>query len=342
MGSNSVLFLMSAPDDVAAIAIGRNEGERLKRCLRSLEGQAAELIFVDSGSTDGSAAFAESIGVTVVELDMSKPFSMARARNAGAAKARERLPHVNFLQFVDGDCEVRPDWIPEARAFLEAHPDVVAVCGRRRERFPEASIYNAMCDIEWNTPVGEAKATGGDVLMRAEAFFAAEGFNEALIAGEEPELCFRLRQAGGNIHRIDQEMTLHDANIHRFGMWWKRNVRCGYGSSDVRHRWKGKMPADEIPFQSIVRSTPIWSIGWLMFSILLAVFHPALIFVGAGVWGLQAVRIAQSVRHRTESVKVAAAYGFFTLIGKWAQWSGILKYHSDRRKGKVITLIEYK
>ncbi len=327
---------------VGVVTIGRNEGERLKRCLNSLKDRGLTLVYVDSGSTDGSVDFARSLGVEGVELDMSKPFSMARGRNTGSQQLRDRDQPPAFIQFVDGDCEVQPDWIATAKAFLDANPDAVAVCGRRRERFPDASIYNAMCDIEWNTPVGEAKATGGDVLMRAEAFHAAGGFNEALIAGEEPELCFRLRQAGGKIHRIDAEMTLHDANIHRFGMWWKRNVRCGYGSSDVRHRWKGKMPADEIPFRSIVRSAPVWSLGWLVFTLLLTWIHPALLLVGIAAWCVQALRITKSVWMRAAKPGAALAYGVFTLIGKWPQMLGILRYQNDLRLKKVITLIEYK
>lgn len=333
---------MTAAGDVAAVAIGRNEGERLKRCLRSLRGQAASLIFVDSGSTDGSAEFARSMGVEVVELDMSKPFSMARARNAGAARALELRPALQFLQFVDGDCEVQPDWIPTARAFLEEHPEVVAVCGRRRERFPEASIYNAMCDIEWNTPVGGAKSTGGDVLMRAGAFVSAGGFNEALIAGEEPELCFRLRQAGGNIHRIDHEMTLHDANIHRFGMWWKRNVRGGYGAADVVSRLKGNTETKNIPFHALVKSAPIWSIGWATLTLFLCMIHPGFLLFGISIWFVQAYRITQTVIKRAPCFKHAMAYGLFTLIGKWPQVVGIIKYICDVRQNKVITLIEYK
>ena len=68
---------------VGAVAIGRNEGERLRRCLTSLLQQIARVVYVDSGSRDDSVAVAQSLGVKVVVLDTSAPFSAARARNAG-------------------------------------------------------------------------------------------------------------------------------------------------------------------------------------------------------------------------------------------------------------------
>lgn len=178
---------------VGLVAIGRNEGERLKRCLRSAKPQVEALVYVDSGSTDDSVAFARSLGVHVVELDTSVPFTAGRARNEGAKRLREAMPDVQFVQFVDGDCELDSAWIGRALAELAARPRAAIVCGRRRERFPEASVYNRLCDIEWATPIGQAAACGGDFMVRLGAFEQMNGFSPDLIAGEEPDLCFRLR-----------------------------------------------------------------------------------------------------------------------------------------------------
>ena len=181
---------------VGLVAIGRNEGQRLRQCLVSATDKVARVVYVDSGSTDGSLELARSLGADTVELDLSIPFTAARARNEGFARLLELAPDIEFVQFVDGDCEVVDGWIDRAYNELAAKPEVAAVCGRRRERYPEASIYNQLCDIEWDTPVGETKACGGDSMMRASAFQQVEGFNPALIAGEEPEMCVRLRQKG--------------------------------------------------------------------------------------------------------------------------------------------------
>ena len=181
---------------IGIVAIGRNEGERLKSCLRSVVGTAGRVVYVDSGSTDRSVDAARAIGADVVALDMQVPFTAARARNEGLRRLRRGSPNLAYVQFIDGDCEIIAGWLERAAAFLDTHPDVALVCGRRHERYPKGSIYNMLCDIEWDTAVGEAKACGGDVLMRIDALEAVNGYRADLIAGEEPELCVRLRIAG--------------------------------------------------------------------------------------------------------------------------------------------------
>ena len=74
--------------DIGVVAIGRNEGERLRRCLTAIP-QGQTIIYVDSGSTDGSQDFARGMGLTVVDLDPGQRFTAARARNAGLAVVRQ-------------------------------------------------------------------------------------------------------------------------------------------------------------------------------------------------------------------------------------------------------------
>lgn len=208
---------------IDAIVIGRNEGQRLIDCLSSLQAAGMRrLIYVDSGSTDGSTDAARAAGAEVIALDMTRPFTAARARNAGLERIAEDRDLPDFVHFVDGDCQLQPGWLQVAADFLADHPQVVVVCGRRRERHPRASVYNRLCDLEWDTPVGEELACGGDALMRTQALLAVGGFRDDLIAGEEPELCLRLRRAGGQIWRLDHEMVLHDAAMTRFSQWWRR------------------------------------------------------------------------------------------------------------------------
>ena len=180
---------------IGVVAIGRNEGERLRRCLRSIPSDVP-VVYVDSASTDDSVEFARSTLATVVELDMAKPFSAARARNEWFGSLLEHCPDITFVQFVDGDCELEPHWRDRAKNFFESQPRIAAVCGRRRERYPNASLYNRMCDEEWNTPTGQADACGGDAMIRVRAFVDVGGYDAMMIAGEEPELCSRLRAAG--------------------------------------------------------------------------------------------------------------------------------------------------
>ncbi len=334
------------------VAIGRNEGERLKRCLTSLVREGGPVVYVDSGSTDGSADFARGIGVDVVVLDTSGGFTMARGRNAGWRRLLETHPHLEWVHFIDGDCELVEGWFDKAAAFATSRPDLAAVCGRRRERFPRASVYNLLCEIEWNTPVGEAKASGGDVLMRVEALRAAGGFNECLIAYEEPDLCRRLRNAGWKIWRLDGDMTLHDANIHRLGQWWKRHERAGYGVSFIAGLCRSE--GDEAAarqFDQQVKSSRHWVLGvtvalvagLLVGTFLLGAIGAALAVVAvAGIVFAQALRIAKGIRPRCPDSTAAVVYGVFTMLAKIPQTLGQRRYAKDRAMGKKAQIIEYK
>jgi glycosyltransferase involved in cell wall biosynthesis len=222
-------------------------------------GRGLPVVYVDSKSSDGSPDLARSMGAEVVALDMSIPFCAARARNEGFARLMQICPEATYVQFVDGDCEVAPSWLDRAQAELEAQPGTAAVCGRRRERHPEASIYNRLADLEWDTPIGETKSVGGDSLMRVAAFEEAGGFDATVAAGEEPELCQRMREKGWKIYRIDAEMTVHDSAMLHFGQWWTRAVRSGYGAMDVATRFRrGKQGL----FVDQVRRARKWAVGW--------------------------------------------------------------------------------
>jgi GT2 family glycosyltransferase len=311
---------------IGAIVIGRNEGARLIACLEVLAG-FAPLIYVDSGSTDGSVDAAQARGARVVELDMSLPFTAARARNAGLAV----LPNdLELVQFLDGDCVVQEGWLDKAQAFLAQHPDVAVVCGRRREMYPDESVYNAMIDDEWDTPVGEALACGGDALVRVDALRAVEGYREDLIAGEEPELCLRLRQAGWRIWRLDAEMTAHDAQITRFGQWWKRTKRAGHAFAEGA-ALHGAPP--ERHWVAQTRRALIWGAGLPLFVVFAAIFLAPAGLLLMLIYPLQIVRLA-----RRSSVSRAC----FSVLGKFAEASGALSYYWRQLTGVKKRLIEYK
>ncbi len=323
---------------IGIIAIGRNEGERLRTCLASVVGQG-RVVYVDSGSTDGSVAMARSMGADVVELDLSTPFTAARARNAGFERLTSLEPDVAHAQFVDGDCEVVAGWLDRAASELEQNEKLGVVCGRRRERHPEATLYNRLCDIEWNTPVGEAKACGGDAMIRAAAFRAAGGYDPSLIAGEEPEMCVRLRANGWKIARIDAEMTLHDAAMTRFGQWWTRNVRAGHAYAEGASM-HGRPPERHGAKQ--VRSNWVW--GLLVPALILALAWP-LPLVSAVLllaYPLMWARVFRGERRRGRTMCDARAYSMFVLLGKIPQAMGQLKFAWSRLRGTRSALIEYK
>ena len=330
----------SAPSSPATVQcgvvmIGRNEGERLRRCLDSCA-DTSPRVYVDSNSTDGSRELARAKGVDVVELDVSRGFTAARARNAGARRLQELAPDIEFVMFVDGDCEIVPGWLPAALDALRARPDVVAVCGRRRERHPEASIFNRLCDIEWNTPPGEARAFGGDVVLRVAALRAAGGYRDDLIAGEEPELCVRLRERGGRILRLDRDMTWHDAAMTRFGQWWKRNVRSGHAFAEGA-ALHGAPP--ERHFVAETRRAVLWG-GALPLLILLASLAQPWLLLLLLVYPLQWMRVG--ARLARDGRPVPWSYAAFLLLGRFPEAQGVFKLWIGRLLGHRSGLIEYK
>lgn len=321
---------------IGVVVIGRNEGDRLARCLGSVLSAASQVVYVDSGSSDGSVALAAAAGATVRPLDLRRPFTAARARNEGVACLRKLLPTTEFIQFVDGDCEVVPGWLAAASAFLDDHPEVAAVCGRRRERHPERSIYNRLCDIEWDTPVGEARACGGDVLLRSAALQQVGGYRDDLIAGEEPELCLRLRARGWRVWRLDVEMTLHDAAITRFGQWWTRCKRAGFAYGEGA-RLHGAPP--ERHWVRECRSAWLWGATLpLAISLTTLIAGPAGFFA-LGLYPLQMAKVGWRLPERGGIRWVRA---FFLVVGKFPEAQGLVKSWLAHVRKERAQLIEYK
>lgn len=324
---------------LGVVVIGRNEGERLMRCIESAQATPHVLVYVDSGSTDGSAERVRGLGHTVVELDMSLPFCAARARNEGFRALLRLSPGLRFVQFVDGDCELRSDWLAVARARLEEVPDLAIVCGRRREREPERSLYNRLCDIEWDTPVGWTSACGGDFLVRAAAFEQVGGFDDTVVAGEEPELCHRLIEKGYRIERLDREMTLHDAAMYRFSQWWRRAARAGYAFALVA--WLHRR-SDRRPWARQVISILAWS-GFGVVISALALAWDVRFALGLIAYPLLALKIYRSLRrHRGLPASDARAYAVACVIGKFAELQGVLRAVRDLLFRRSRTIMEYK
>lgn len=321
--------------DVGLVAIGRNEGDRLRRCLRSVP-PGVPIVYVDSASSDGSVAFARSIGVEVLELDLSRPFTAARARNEGynrlRALADEAGGSLEFVQFVDGDCELEIGWLNVARRTMADDPHLAVVCGRRRERYPEASFYNRLCHEEWDTPIGPAAACGGDALISMAAFDDVSGYDSALIAGEEPEMCHRLRHAGWTIRRIDAPMTIHDAAMHRPRQWWLRAVRSGFGYAQV-WRATARGGGDGLYAREVVRALG-WTVGVPVLACMLAlVLGPIGLLAAPALWVMQFARLA-----RRQGMRIGA----HMLVGKFAETLGIARYAVAALRGRGQEAIFYK
>ena len=315
---------------VGFVVIGRNEGERLGQSLRTLRAVSDQVVYVDSGSTDGSVHLACDLGAIAIELDDSAPHTAARGRNAGFREARERFPACEYVQFIDGDCILEPGWLESATKFLDTNPKAAIACGRRIEAHPDESFYNRLIDEEWNTPIGRADYSGGDALVRACAFEQIGGFRPELKAGEEPEMTTRLRAAGWEIWRIDAPMTIHDARIHRFGQWWTRSVRGGYGYAEV---WSTTGQLPRRVFDAQLRRAFFWTLGLplVVMVVALIVREPLLLLALPAIYGAQILRIAVRRGLSFRSVQSAA----MILLAKLPESIGALSYFLGRKSNRL-------
>jgi glycosyltransferase involved in cell wall biosynthesis len=316
---------------VGIVVIGRNEGERLRICLQSTSNGCA-IVYVDSNSTDGSVELARQYAADVVPLDMTRSFTAARARNVGARRLLQLYPALQYVQFVDGDCELESTWLDTAASFLDNHPRVAVVCGRRRERYRDATFYNRLCDQEWDTPIGRSLACGGDAMIRISALLEVDFYDDAIVAGEEPELCSRMRARGWGIWRLAAPMTVHDAAMHSFHQWWRRAVRGGFGYAQVWHKTT-RSSSSAVYGRELARAVG-WTLGVPLLAILLAAF-----FGPIGLLAVPAVWLAQFFQLSSRHGIAQAAH---LLVGKAAECAGALIYATGVVSGRDYRPAGYK
>ena len=331
----------SAGLSLSVVVIGHNEGQRLVRCLKSIRCirgfEKIQLIYADSASTDGSAELAAQYGAEVVVVYPERP-TAAIGRNAGWRRASEE-----FVLFLDGDTELHPDYPRAAFDAMTADCQICAVWGHRREMHPDQSIYNRVLDLDWVYAPGFMEACGGDVLMRRSALIRAGGYDEQLIAGEEPELCRRLRAQGYSILHIDHPMTRHDLDITRWSQYWKHGRRAGYAYAQVSDRFKSTGD----PFWRMdARRGIILGSFWGLSLIAALAASIRYLYLPMTIWFClfmtASFRSAWKARWKSNNAMTLILYGSHSHLRHLQILVGQLQYHLDKRSGKQRNIIEYK
>jgi cellulose synthase/poly-beta-1,6-N-acetylglucosamine synthase-like glycosyltransferase len=327
------------PARVAVVVIGRNEGERLRACLQSvlaMQHPALDLVYVDSASTDASVALAASLGARTIVL--SGPTTAARGRNAGW-----RSTDAPYVLFLDGDTVLDPAFVSRNLDRF-ADPSIAGIAGDRRETRTDDSIYNAIFDLDWNAPAGDALYFGGDALVRRAALEAVGGYNERLIAGEEPDLCRRMRERGYRILHVAEPMTRHDLAMHHFRQYWRRSLRTGHAYAEVSSiyastadpLWR-RESRNNIARGLFWASAPLVSIG------LAAALRSWLPLAAFGVTaGALIARTARKLRRRQLPPRLLLAYSLHSHLQQVPILAGQLRYWTRRHAAQRASLIEYK
>jgi GT2 family glycosyltransferase len=329
------------PIRVAVVVIGRNEGERLRACLDSVLAMdyprdLFDILYVDSASTDDSIALVESLGVRTIALDGRT--TAARGRNAGWTQTS-----APFVLFLDGDTLLHPLFVRNALPHFQ-DPSIAGVFGDRREMRTADSIYNALFDLDWNTQPGFTLYFGGDALVRREALVEVDGYNESLIAGEEPEMCRRMRERGYRILHVAEPMTGHDLAMHTFAQYWRRSLRTGHAYAEISALYSNT--ADPLwsaeSHRNVVRGL-FWlaaPAGCAVASIALRSWLPIGLFAAGAV--AVGARSATRASAKTRSPRLLLAYALHSHLQQVPIFLGQLRFWLERRKGRRSAIIEYK
>ncbi len=328
---------------LSVVVIGRNEGERLDRCLASViatipSALLAELVYVDSGSKDGSPQRAREAGARVIELVSEAP-SAAMGRNAGW-----RTSKGEFVLFLDGDTVLRSGFVGRALEAMEIDRRLAAVWGHRREIHTERSVFNRILDLDWIYAPGFTDFCGGDALMRRAALAEVDGYDATLIAGEEPELCRRLRGHGWLVLHIDAPMTGHDLDMRHLHQYWKRSVRAGYAYAEVAQRFAGTVdPLWAAERRSNLVRGSCWFLSPLMalgVGLLFRTWIPLAFWVFLLL--ILALRSGWHARWKTPSVSTLFWYGIHSHLQQIPILVGQVQFTLNRRRGRMQRLIDYK
>jgi glycosyltransferase involved in cell wall biosynthesis len=327
---------------VSVVVIGRNEGERLARCLVSIRamdttGFAVELIYVDSGSTDDSVVLAQSFEAKVVALQAERP-SAASGRNAGWRVAKGET-----VLFLDGDTVLHPEFVRNSLLDL-AETSVAIVWGHRREMFPERSIYNRVLDLDWVYAPGPSLFCGGDALFRREALERTSGFDDTLIAGEEPELCRRIAALGYAIKHVDRPMTGHDLAMTRWSQYWKRATRAGHAYAEVSAQLGKRGEVFWVEDARRNRNRALTLIVLPVVAFVLAIFLRSVwpVVAVVGLLLLLSLRSAWKARWKGGSASTLFFYGVHSHLQQVPIFLGQRQFQRNRKRGERQTLLEYK
>lgn len=319
--------------EIGVVIIGINVERYLADCIRSVHSadyprELLKIVYVDGGSRDSSVRIARAFeGVEVIELKDRHP-TPGRGRNAGWKTLATPL-----IQFMDADTVLHPDWFQRAFAALD---DLnTAVCGHRREKYPAKNVYHRFTEMEWHYETGPCRYFGGEVLVRRSVLETTGGFDEDLVAGEDPELSYRIRRNGWQILRIDAPMSIHDINMTTFRQYLKRAFRSGYAYAEIALRFirnPEKMWLKEsiritvkalLPIGLVIAGILTGNTGWGILLGLLILFRPLFNFG----------RLQQGSQQPWGTVLLYAGH---TALVVYPQFWGMTRYLWGRATGRPL------
>lgn len=222
---------------VKALNEERRIGACLQAALAAVQGLDAEVLLVDSLSTDRTVELARRHPVRIVQFDRAADRGCGAAVELGWRHARGE-----FVYLLDADMLLQPGFPARALAWLQAHPQVAAVSGNLvdtaqrtladQQRLRAAAALTAPRDVD--------ELGGGGLYRRSAVEQAGYLGHRSLAAYEEAELGVRLRALGWRLVRLPEVAVLHEG--HAESDWqmlvrlW-RNGRAKSGAVFIKSAW---------------------------------------------------------------------------------------------------------
>ncbi len=243
-----------AKPSISVIISAKNEAAYIESCLKSLLAQKTrknfEIILVDNNSSDNTYRLAQKIAKEDprVRVFREKKAGMGcpYGRNRGAKES-----HAEVLLFTDADCTFTPDWVEKMAAPLldwkKQRVPLGAVGGQTLSELPKgrkmalAERYADVLFHEWEKdsfsefPGFLPWAPTCNLGVRRELFEALGCFDDNLVAGYDPDFCWRLVMSGFTIAYIPDAVLFHKRRTSVKKFLGQMNTYSFYNSKLLAH-----------------------------------------------------------------------------------------------------------
>lgn len=324
-----------------------NGRQTLPDCLKALERQTHppdEVIVVDDGSTDDTAAVATQFEVTVLAQMKAGP---ATARNRGTRAARGEI-----VLFTDADCAPAADWVERMLAPF-ADPGVVGAKGEYRTHQQElvARFVQQEYQDRYDRMATQPQIDFVDTYSaayRRDLFWAAGGFDAIFPTAsvEDQELSFRLAERGHRLVYVPGAIVYHrhDRTVSEYA---RRKYFIGFWKALVMQRHPAKLAYDSHTPQILKVQMGLAAFGGILLLVGAVVGWRQAVIGGWLAWGLlllSGLRFYAKILWRDMPVLALAPLllfvrawalgcGFFLGNLRLALWPGFMKLSEKSHSG---------